>query len=749
MANIDVIEAGQTIDQYKIVRLIANTQKSHCYLVEAPGLHKHLVLKLFAARTTPLASRKFVDQANLLLEFSQNSHIVNVMHLGTFGERPYMVMPYYPQTLNDLLALHYQKLSFLTSLGIIKQVLWALQSLHRLEIIHLDIKPQNLYLDEANNAELADFDNALVLETSPLYGRFNSSIDGSFDAENDLLGYTIAYASPEQVTRTTQATVLEKSSDLYSLGALWFRMLVGDTLYNIGKQQSVDTSKTFIETQLHNLAPKWGIELITNLLNVDAVKRPSTDDCLAQIMQHSQTPHINQTICIEAIPESLNLTDIQKDIKEILLNEGWVSQASQTRLLATYKQLNATSTLKNTSESEKQLYESMQLVIADCEKQLITEKNLSAWFGWINYIQVLLEKSGAHIRSDQYLQMLQVGKASRPDNPAIAEFVLKKHFHTDKLSSAWAKRYLLPFIVILLVIFYWAKLGQENTIISKQNEETSSFIDKTVSRDEISKVMAAENILASDAVSKDEQQSGEFSSNTLDNADDSAFSSAGIYTFTIREGYAQASVTANWVKIKALPGVKIMATEVSNSLYQMCIEEGACRKTKQFSTAAKSNLEGTAELPKTGLSWYEITEQFIPWLNRKTNRTFTLPNLTQWQIYSRSAIFDIKTKAVAHCNGCRSPLARQFNGGIMPVDIIEPDSNGLYHVLGNAQEWLSSCWQQQSKDGVVAQRCDQAIVAGGSWLNNKSDWQGSYIAQLLKTAKTPTTGFRLVEILND
>jgi serine/threonine protein kinase len=337
MAKIDVIEAGQTIDQYKIIRLIATTQKSHCYLVEAPGLHKQLVLKLFASSLSPLASQKFVDQANLLLEFAQNSHIVNVMHLGAFGERPYMVMPYYPQTLNDLLALHYQKLSFLTSLGIIQQVLLALQSLHRLDIVHLDIKPQNLYLDEANNAELADFDNALVLRNSPLFGRFKRSLDESLDANNDSIEYTIAYASPEQINSKSQANVLEKSSDLYSLGALWFRVLVGETLYDIGKQQSVDTGKTFIEKQLNNLAPTWAIELITDLLNVDAVKRPSTDHSLALIVEHSQSPQINQTISIQAIPESLNLSDIQQDIKEILLNEGWVSQESQTRLLATYK----------------------------------------------------------------------------------------------------------------------------------------------------------------------------------------------------------------------------------------------------------------------------------------------------------------------------------------------------------------------------------------------------------------------------
>lgn len=749
MAKIDVIEAGQTIDQYKVVRLIANTQKSHLYLVEASGLHKQLVLKLFAKTTTPLAVKKFVDQANLLLEFTQHPHIVNVMHLGAIGERPYMVMPYYPQTLNDLLAVHYQKLSFITSLGLIKQVLSALQSLHHLGIVHLDIKPQNLYLDEANNAELADFDNALVLENSPLFGRFNNSVNESVEAGGDSLAYTIAYASPEQIDSKSQANVLEKSSDLYSLGALWFRMLVGDTLFNKGKQQAAATSSAFIKAQLSSLAPQWSIELITDLLNIDEAKRPSIDYCFAQIHLHVQTPHVNQTISIDAIPESLTLSDMQQDIKHILLNEGWVSQESQTRLLASHKKLDASTASINAGESEKHLYESIQLAIADCEKQLIQEKNLSAWFGWVNYIQVLLGKSGANISSDQYLQMLQVGKASRPDNPAIAEFLLKKHFQTDKLSSSWTKRYLLPFLLIILVIFYWAKFGQENTNTSKQHKQTRPFVGKTISDEEPNEDIGTEDAIAFETVRKDALERRALANQTLNNANESVPTSSGIYTFNTGQGNTQTEVTAQWVNIKRLPRVRIMATEVTNSLYSMCIEEGACRKTKQFSTAPKSNFEGRSELPKVDVTWYEVTEQFIPWLNRKADRTFALPNLSQWQAYSRAAIFDIATQSIAHCKNCRAPLARQFPDGNMPVNIINPDSDGLYHVLGNAQEWLSNCWQQQSADGQGLERCDQAMVAGGSWMDNKSGWQESYITQLLKTAKTPTTGFRLVEIVNE
>lgn len=754
MVKIDVVEAGQTIDQYKVVRLIANTQNSHLYLVEASGLHKHLVLKLFAAEPSPFAIKKFVDQANLLLEFTQHPHIVNVMHLGTINKRPFMVMPYYPQTLNDLLAVHYQKLSFLTSLGLIKQVLLAIQSLHHLGIVHLDIKPQNIYLDEANNAGLADFDNALVLNSSPFYARFKNTVS-TVKNESDMgLRFTPNYASPEQINDPNHVNKLDQSSDVYSIGAVWFRILVGDTLSSIAlKEGHKDISDAFIQAQLINIAPDWACQLISDLLNTSALNRPSCDSCIKQIEQHVQTPSTNHTIQADAIQISPTLSKMQQDIKQILLTQGWVSSKEKTRLLATYRMLDAKTKVSGNDAAEKQLQESLQQVIDECEKQLIQDKQLSAWFGWVNYIQIVLGKSGATISSDQYLQMLQIGKAARPDKPEIADALLKTHFQINKLSPNWIKRYLLPSVIILVVLFYWAQKDEDNMKSSTQKIE---FVTQPRQNSNIDKLAENEAELGnknpqarpSEVSTKQVLPRLKVNKN-INYVDVSSLALAGTYQIVVKSGNSVSTTKVAWVKVNNLPKVRIMATEVTNALYSICVEEGACKQTRQFSTALKTNVPDNAQHPKINISWYEISEQFIPWLNRRTNKIFSLPSFQQWQVFSHSAAFGIKTKALAHCNDCVHPLARQYMGGTMPVQAISADVSGMYHVFGNAQEWLSDCWQQQSLDGQQLNRCDQAMVAGGSWLNKKSDWSTPYVTQLLKSAKTPTTGFRLVELLNE
>lgn len=751
MANIDVFEVGQSIDQYKVIRLIANTQNSHLYLVEASGLHKCIVLKLFSGQLTAPATKKFVDQANLLLEFQQHPHIVNVMHLGVIEQRPFMVMPYYPQTLNDLLAVHYQKLSFLTSLGIIKQVLLATQSLHHLGIVHLDIKPQNVYLDEANNTGLADFDNALVLEKSPLFGCFETTANTSYEDQVRNVRYTTAFASPEQVNNLTQSSALNESSDLYSIGALWFRMLVGDTLFNMTSKQSIiEVNASFIHMQLTDIAPQWVAQLISELLSISPLKRPSCDICLKRIDQHVQTPDSNQTLQANDIQISPTLSNIQNDIKQILLTEGWVSSAEKIRLLATHRILEIKASRNDAGPAQEQLQDSLQQVIDECEKQLIQDKNLSAWFGWVNYVQIVLEKSGPSIRSDQYLQMLQVGRAARPDKPIIADKLLKKYFQIDKSSSTLAKRYLLPILIIVLVIFYWLQTGQDDVTSAKQKPVFMTFTGKDITAENRPEDPVIENSQTIQNEAKDyltlPNQEAIQRPNVIE---DNLTLQKGTYEFALGTGNEVTKVTVDWVKLKQLPKLKIMSTEVTHSLYYFCIKEGACRQTKQYSTAPKRNLDNNEDHPKVNLSWYEITEQFIPWINQRTARTFSLPSLHQWQIFSQSAELSKATTAIAHCKDCAAPLARQFMGGTMPVKAISADSNGMYHVFGNAQEWLSNCWQEQSIDAQQVERCDQAMVAGGSWLNKKSDLHKPYLTQLLKTAKTPTTGFRLVELANE
>ena len=140
------------------------------------------------------------------------------------------------------------------------------------------------------------------------------------------------------------------------------------------------------------------------------------------------------------------------------------------------------------------------------------------------------------------------------------------------------------------------------------------------------------------------------------------------------------------------------------------------------------------------MSWFEITEAFIPWINKKTGQRFSLPNLQQWQQLSGH----IRSFEEIHCKDCTSHLAQLYANGTMPIHALSANKIGLYGVYGNVQEWLQDCWKA---DGF--ERCDQAIVAGGSWIDNYYTIKQAPVSQLLKRAATPTTGFRLVMELDE
>src|SRR5215203_5661855 len=90
------------------------------------------------------------------------------------------------------------------------QVAEALRVAHERGMVHRDIKPQNVLLDEAGEAKVADFGIALAASTSPTSG-------------TNLLFGTPSYMSPEQA----MGERVGPQSDLYSLGVVIYEMLTG------------------------------------------------------------------------------------------------------------------------------------------------------------------------------------------------------------------------------------------------------------------------------------------------------------------------------------------------------------------------------------------------------------------------------------------------------------------------------------------------------------------------------------------
>ncbi|MEG4960331.1 MULTISPECIES: AAA family ATPase [unclassified Microcoleus] len=122
------------------------------------------------------------------------------------------------ESLNDWMK--GQKLAILQFLSIALQLVSALVEIHKNNIIHKDVKPQNIIINPVTEkVQLIDFSIASRLE------RENPAL-----SHPDLLEGTLAYMSPEQTGRMNRS--IDYRTDFYSLGVTFYEMLTGELPFN-------------------------------------------------------------------------------------------------------------------------------------------------------------------------------------------------------------------------------------------------------------------------------------------------------------------------------------------------------------------------------------------------------------------------------------------------------------------------------------------------------------------------------------
>jgi serine/threonine protein kinase len=201
---------GTTLGRYRLIERIGRGGMANVYVAETIGGHARVAIKVL----TPLVAendqfvQRFRQEARVVAKL-KHPHIIPVIDYGETDGKAYLVMPYHPVgSLSDLLA----RGSIDAAQGgrIIAQASSALQHAHEQGVIHRDVKPSNILLDDEGNAWLSDFGLAYMHDAS-------LSLTGSA-----MLG-TPAYVSPEQA-RGVKAT---ERSDQYSLGIVLFEMVTG------------------------------------------------------------------------------------------------------------------------------------------------------------------------------------------------------------------------------------------------------------------------------------------------------------------------------------------------------------------------------------------------------------------------------------------------------------------------------------------------------------------------------------------
>ncbi|WP_164669053.1 Stk1 family PASTA domain-containing Ser/Thr kinase [Virgibacillus doumboii] len=198
-------------ERYRINETIGGGGMANVYLARDIILNRDVaikVLRLDYANDEEFIAR-FDREAQSATSLA-HPNIINIYDVGEEDQILYMVMEYVDgMTLKEYIQ-RYGPVDVHEALDIMKQITAAISHAHANDIVHRDIKPQNILMDTYGQAKVTDFGIAVALSAT------------SLTQTNSILG-SVHYLSPEQA-RGGMAT---KKSDIYSLGIVLFELLTG------------------------------------------------------------------------------------------------------------------------------------------------------------------------------------------------------------------------------------------------------------------------------------------------------------------------------------------------------------------------------------------------------------------------------------------------------------------------------------------------------------------------------------------
>lgn len=220
----------QQIDRYRILHEIGSGGMATVYAALQPHPRRTVALKVLKTDAANHRSvRRFRREAEILARLRHPS-IAQVYDAGTYehGGRtwPYFVMEFIPGAKTILEYVAQKQLNRRDRLKLFVSVCRAVEYGHQHRVLHRDLKPGNILIDQSGRLKIIDFGVASAPDLR---------VKGTtMDTEAGRLVGTIQYMSPEQVASNPQD--LDRRSDVYALGVLLYKLMTGSFPHNVDGQ---------------------------------------------------------------------------------------------------------------------------------------------------------------------------------------------------------------------------------------------------------------------------------------------------------------------------------------------------------------------------------------------------------------------------------------------------------------------------------------------------------------------------------
>jgi formylglycine-generating enzyme required for sulfatase activity len=195
--------------------------------------------------------------------------------------------------------------------------------------------------------------------------------------------------------------------------------------------------------------------------------------------------------------------------------------------------------------------------------------------------------------------------------------------------------------------------------------------------------------------------------------------------------------------------------EVTFQEWDACVSAGGCAANKNPSDHGW----GRGRRPAINVSWDDITAEYLPWLSRKTGKTYRLLTEAEWEFAARAgkqtkyAWGDEIGTSRANCDGCGSEWDAKQTA---PVGSFDANAFGLHDMHGNVWEWVEDCWHETYADApndgsAWTSSCTEPsrVLRGGSFRDNPLGLRSAYRTRIRPSVRIFNgSGFRVARTLD-
>lgn len=261
----DLLTQGQIFDGFEILKILSSNSRSHVYLALDIKNNKKVVLK---APSHDLQEDKIYLETLLMEEWIakriHNTHVIKAYKLNRNKNFLYTLFEYIEgQTLTQWINDN-PNVSLSEVRNIVEQISKALQSFHTLEMVHQDLRPENILIDKNNIITIIDLGSTKV----------EGIVENDIYAKKTSLIGTALYSAPELFLGDTGTN----RSDIFSLAVIIYQMISRKFPYgtNLAKASSKSAqNKLKYEPLNHNeiYIPYWFEESLKKALSINPQNR--------------------------------------------------------------------------------------------------------------------------------------------------------------------------------------------------------------------------------------------------------------------------------------------------------------------------------------------------------------------------------------------------------------------------------------------------------------------------------------------